>query len=125
VTLGSSLVDPVSKFLLAHQGTMKYEAAFEATTVAAPFIVDAARPVLLLTSLYGQAFVDRTQLVRDHAEGRVRYVVTQALCTNYVATHAACSKAMQWVVKHARNITTETGLPRGAGIFLYDLGPTR
>ena len=45
-----------------HQGATRYEAAFTATTVAAPFIVDAGRPVLLLTSIDGQPFVTKAQL---------------------------------------------------------------
>jgi len=123
VKLGASIVDPVSRFLRSHQGAMRYEAAFEATTVAAPFIVDAARPVLLLTSLNGQTFVKLQTLLRDHAQGKVRYVVAQSRCGVYVATHAACARALRWLPAHARNITTLTGLPRGARFFVYDLGP--
>jgi 4-amino-4-deoxy-L-arabinose transferase-like glycosyltransferase len=123
VTIGTSIVDPVSNFLRTHQGTTRYEAAFTATTVAAPFIVDAARPVLLLTSINGQPFVTKRELQRDHAEGLVRYVFTQADCTVAVKTHPACSKAMQWTRKHGRDVTTQTGLPAKDKGLLYDLGP--
>jgi 4-amino-4-deoxy-L-arabinose transferase-like glycosyltransferase len=123
VTIGSSIVDPVSTYLRSHQGSTRYEAAFTATTVAAPFIVQAAKPVLLLTSIDGQPFVTLRQLQRDHAAGLVRYVFTQANCTVYVKTHAACSQAMQWVRKHGRDITAQTGLPAKVKGLLYDLGP--
>jgi 4-amino-4-deoxy-L-arabinose transferase-like glycosyltransferase len=123
VTIGSSIVGPVSNYLQSHQGSTRYEAAFTATTVAAPFIVDAARPVLLLTSINAEPFVTRSQLQRDHAAGLVRYVFTQADCTVYVKTHAACSKAMEWVRKHGRDITSKAGLPPQDRGLLYDLGP--
>jgi 4-amino-4-deoxy-L-arabinose transferase-like glycosyltransferase len=124
IPIAQSLVDPISRYLTTHQDGARYEAAFSATTVAAPFIVDAARPVLLLTSYNGQPFVTKEQLLRDHREGKVRYVVTEAACTVYVATHPACSQAMMWVRKHARDITTATGLPAQDKGLLYDLGPT-
>jgi 4-amino-4-deoxy-L-arabinose transferase-like glycosyltransferase len=123
VTIGSSIVGPVSNYLRSHQGQTRYEAAFTATTVAAPFIVDAARPVLLLTSINAEPFVTLSQLQRDHAAGLVRYVFTQADCTVYVKTHAACSQAMEWVRKHGRDITSATGLPPTDRGLLYDLGP--
>jgi len=124
VTIGQSIVDPISKYLRSHQGKTRYEAAFTATTVAAPFIVQAAKPVMLLTSINGQKFVTKTALQRAHAAGQVRYVVTEAGCTVYVKTHAACSAAMQWVRRHARDITALTGLPPQDKGLLYDLGPT-
>jgi 4-amino-4-deoxy-L-arabinose transferase-like glycosyltransferase len=124
IPIAQSLVDPISRYLTSHQDGARYEAAFSATTVAAPFIVDAARPVLLLTSYNGQPFVNLTQLRREHREGKVRYVVTEAPCTVFVATHPACSKAMMWVRTHARDITTATGLPAKDKGLLYDLGPT-
>jgi 4-amino-4-deoxy-L-arabinose transferase-like glycosyltransferase len=123
VTIGSSIVDPVSNFLRSHQGSTRYEAAFTATTVAAPFIVLAAKPVLLLTSINGQPFLTLRQLQRDHAEGLVRYVFTQANCTVYVKTHAACSKAMHWARTHGRDVTAQSGLPAKDKGLLYDLGP--
>ncbi len=124
VTIGRSIVDPISNYLRSHQGKTRYEAAFTATTVAAPFIVQAAKPVMLLTSINGQPFVSLSALRRAHAQGQVRYVFTQADCTVYVSTHAACSQAMRWVRKHARDITALTGLPPQDKGLLYDLGPT-
>ena len=124
VPIGSSLVVPISRFLQSHQGSTTYEAAFTATTVAAPFIVDAGKPVLLLTSIKARPFETYPELMRAHATGKVRYVVTEAGCDKYVATHAACSYAMRQVRKHARDITALTGLPSRDKGLLYDLGPT-
>jgi len=120
VTLASSIVDPVSRFLLSHQDGTRYEAAFSASTIAAPFIVLGAKPVLLLTSVTARPLVTLTQLQREHDAGRVRYVFTDAACKPFDASHAACSLAMQWVRKHARDITSQAGLPDGTDL-LYDL----
>jgi 4-amino-4-deoxy-L-arabinose transferase-like glycosyltransferase len=120
VTLSSSIVDPISAFLLSHEDGTHYEAAFSASTIAAPFIVLGAKPVLLLTTVNAQPLVTLPQLQRDRAEGLVRYVFTETACRDVVVTHAACSVAMQWVRKHARDITAAAGLPKGRDL-LYDL----
>jgi 4-amino-4-deoxy-L-arabinose transferase-like glycosyltransferase len=120
VTLAASITDPVSKFLLSHQDGARDEAAFSASTIAAPFIVLGAKPVLLLTSVNAQPLVTLAQLRADHAAGEVRYVFTETVCHDVVITHAACSKAMQWVRAHARDITAQAGLPHDSGL-LYDL----
>jgi 4-amino-4-deoxy-L-arabinose transferase-like glycosyltransferase len=121
VPLGPSLVNPVSAYLLAHQGSARYEAAFTASTIAAPFIVLASKPVMLLTTVSAQPFVTLPQLQRAHAAGQVRYVFTETACKKVVSTHSACSIAMQWVRKHARDITAQTGLPARDTGLLYDL----
>jgi 4-amino-4-deoxy-L-arabinose transferase-like glycosyltransferase len=120
VTLGSSIIDPISAFLHRHEDGARYEAAFSASTIAAPFIVLGARPVLLLTTVNAQPLVTRSQLERDHAKGLVRYVFTETACRDVVLTHAACSLAMQWVRKHARDITAQAGLSKDRDL-LYDL----
>jgi 4-amino-4-deoxy-L-arabinose transferase-like glycosyltransferase len=120
VTLGSSIVDPISAFLLSHQDGTRYEAAFSASTIAAPFIVLGAKPVLLLTTVNAQPLVTLAKLQRDRAEGLVRYVFTETACRDVVVTHAACSVAMQWVRKHARDITAQAGLAKDRDL-LYDL----
>jgi 4-amino-4-deoxy-L-arabinose transferase-like glycosyltransferase len=120
VPLGSSIVDPVSRFLLSHQGGARYEAAFSASTIGAPFIVLGAKPVLLLTSVNARPLVTLAQLQREHAAGAVRYVFTETTCKDVVVSHASCSRAMQWVRKHARDVTAQAGLPKDRGL-LYDL----
>ncbi|HEY5389828.1 MAG TPA: glycosyltransferase family 39 protein [Solirubrobacteraceae bacterium] len=124
IRIGSSIEDPIANFLRTHQDGAHYEAAFTASTVAAPFIVEAAKPVLLLTSIEGEPFVSYQQLMHEHAEGRVRYVVTDAVCTQKVATHPSCSAAMLAVRMYHRDVTTLTGLPASDSWRVYDLGAT-
>ncbi len=122
VPLGASIVNPISRYLLSHQGGTRDEVAATASTIAAPFIVLGAKPVLLLTTVNARPLVTLPQLRRAHADGEVRYVVTEAGCKKVVASHAACSQAMRWVRKHARDITAQTGLPPKDTGLLYDLG---
>jgi 4-amino-4-deoxy-L-arabinose transferase-like glycosyltransferase len=124
VTLASSIVDPVSRFLLSHEHGMRYEAAFSASTIAAPFIVLGAKPVLLLTTVSARPLVTLSQLRQELALGRVRYVFTESRCTVIVPTHPACSPTMQWVRRHARDVTAQAGLPKDAGL-VYDLDQSR
>ena len=76
--------------------------------------------MLLLTTVTAQPLVTVTELQHDHATGEVRYVFVETVCKDVVVTHAACSRAMQWVRKHARDITAQAGLPKDSGL-LYDL----
>jgi hypothetical protein len=123
VPLANSIVTPISRFLRSHQGAMRYEAAFVASTIAAPFIVRDTRPVLLLTTVNGWPLVTSSQLQRAHAQGLVRYVFDETGCQRVVSTSASCSLAMRWVRRNARDITGLTGLPDKDRGLLYDLGP--
>ena len=121
VTLGPSIIDPISRFLLAHAGSTRYEVAATASTIVAPLIVLDHRPVLLLTTVNSRPLVTLAQLKREHAAGRVRYVLNHGGCTPPVTVRPACSQAMQYVRKHARDITAQTGLPAKDTGLLYDL----
>jgi len=123
VTLASSLIDPINRFLVSHD-TTEYEVAATAPTLVAPMIVADPRPVLLLTSVDARPLVTLAQLRRAAAQGKVRYVFNHGSCAPPIHTalpdRPACSDAMRWVRAHARDITGETGLPAGSGL-LYDL----
>ena len=125
VTLGSSIVDPISRFLRAHQGSTRFEVAATASTIVAPLIVLDHRPVMLLTTVNSRPLVTLAQLQRAHAAGQVRYVLNHGGCKPPVTVRPACSPAMRWVRQHARDITAQTGLPRNDTGLLYDLGQPR
>jgi hypothetical protein len=121
VTLPASIVNPIERFLLAHQGSTRFEFAATASTIAAPLIVLDHKPVLLLTTVNSRPLVTLAQLKREHAAGRVRYVLNHGGCTPPVTLRPACSQAMQYVRAHARDITADTGLPAKDTGLLYDL----
>jgi hypothetical protein len=124
VTLGSSLIDPINRFLLSHDST-EYEVAATAPTLVAPMIVMDPRPVLLLTSVDARPLVTLAQLRRAWKEGKVRYVLNHGTCLPPIHTalpdRPACSDAMRWVSAHARDITAQLGLPTGDGGLVFDL----
>ena len=125
VTLGPSIVNPISRFLLAHAGTTRFEVAATASTIVAPLIVLDHKPVLLLTTVSSRPLVTLAQLKREHAAGRVRYVLNHGGCTPPVTLRPACSAAMQYVRATARDITAQTGLPAKDTGLLYDLDQPR
>ena len=125
VTLGSSIVNPISRFLRAHAGNTRFEVAATASTIVAPLIVLDHRPVLLLTTVSSRPLVTLAQLKSEHAAGRVRYVLNHGGCTPPVTVRPACSQAMVWVRQHARDITSQTGLPAKDTGLLYDLDQPR
>ncbi len=125
VTLGPSIVNPISRFLLAHAGSTRFEVAATASTIVAPLIVLDHKPVLLLTTVNSRPLVTLAQLQREHAAGRVRYVLNHGGCTPPVTLRPACSQAMKWVRANARDITAQTGLPAKDTGLLYDLDQPR
>jgi 4-amino-4-deoxy-L-arabinose transferase-like glycosyltransferase len=125
VTLPASIVNPIERFLRAHQGATRFEFAATASTIAAPLIVLDHKPVLLLTTVSSRPLVTLAQLKREHAAGRVRYVLNHGGCAPPVTVRPACSQAMQYVRAHARDITALTGLPATDTGLLYDLDQPR
>jgi 4-amino-4-deoxy-L-arabinose transferase-like glycosyltransferase len=98
----------LSRFLLAHQGRARYELASPSVARAAPLIIRDARPVLMLTSLYGRPLVDAAQLRHLVATGQVRYMLGRGACGS-----TSCGDAVRWARKHARDVSAAAGLPPG------------
>jgi hypothetical protein len=122
VTLSPAIVSRIETYLHTHKGGTRYELAATSATIAAPFIVDDAQPVLLLTTVNAQPLVTKAQLQHDVATGQVRYEVNHGGCT--VATfsiRAQCTPAMQWVRASSRDITRQTGLAAPNEGLLYDM----
>ncbi len=79
----------------------------------------AARP-LLLTTVNANPLVTAAQLRHLAATGQVRYEVNHGACTVF-SVRAQCSAAMRWVRAHARDVTSQTGLPPANTGLVYDL----
>jgi len=120
VTLPAAIVDPISRYLRAHQGSARYELVATSATLAAPFIVDDARPVLLLTTVNAQPLVSLAQLKHYVGTGQVRFEVNHGGCTVFTI-RAQCSPQMQWVRANFRDITSLAGLSSKNVGLLYDL----
>jgi 4-amino-4-deoxy-L-arabinose transferase-like glycosyltransferase len=98
----------LSSFLIAHQGSARYEVASPSVARAAPLIIRDARPVLMLTSLYGRPLLDAAQLRQLVASGQVRYLLGRGSCGS-----TSCGSAVQWARTHSRDVSAAAGLPRG------------
>jgi hypothetical protein len=105
--------------LIAHQGAARYEIASPNVIRAAPLIVRDARPVLMLTSLYGRPLLDAAQLRHYVATGQVRYLLGKATCGS-----GGCADVLRWARKHARDVSTAAGQPRGT-LYRLTVAPAK
>jgi 4-amino-4-deoxy-L-arabinose transferase-like glycosyltransferase len=99
----------LSRFLIAHQGRARYEVASPNVVRAAPLIIRDARPVLMLTSLYGRPLLDAKRLERLIATGQVRYALLgRASCSS-----RGCASAIRWAHGHSRDVSAAAGQRAG------------
>ena len=101
----------LSSYLLAHQGSARYElAAGEATNVASLIVRD-VRPVLMLTTYNGLPFTSVARLKRLIAAGEVRYAFLDSVCgPRAPKTVAGCAPAALWVRAHGADVSLNAGL---------------
>jgi 4-amino-4-deoxy-L-arabinose transferase-like glycosyltransferase len=96
----------LSQFLRARQGNARYEIASSTVMRAAPLIGRDARPVLMLTSLYGRPLLTGAGLQQLVATGQVRYVLLGGACSS-----SGCSDVIRWARAHAHDVSAQAGLP--------------
>jgi 4-amino-4-deoxy-L-arabinose transferase-like glycosyltransferase len=107
----------LSAFLTGHQGSARYEVASPNVVRAAPLIIRDARPVLMLTSLYGRPLLDAARLKQLVASGQVRYALLgKASCSSN-----GCAAAIRWAIGHSRDVSAAAHQPKGT---LYRLTTT-
>lgn len=111
--LAASELDPLSAYLRAHQGSARYEVAYDSATKMGSLIVKDARPVLALTSLEGRVFTSVVSLEALVASGKVRYAFLSGFCgASTPQTNADCSPPARWIRAHATDVSRAAGLPR-------------
>ncbi len=99
----------LSTFLLSQGGGARYEVASSAVARASTLIIRDARPVLMLTSLYGQPLVTPVELQHLVATGQVRYLLGRGAC----GATGACPPVIRWAHAHARDVSRSAGLVPG------------
>ncbi|HEY1458270.1 MAG TPA: hypothetical protein VGF15_07105, partial [Solirubrobacteraceae bacterium] len=110
--LRASELDPLSAYLRAHQGTARYEVAYDSGVKMGALIVKDARPVLALTTSEGHDFVSVARLKALIGAGEVRYAFLSGFCTAHSSlTNADCSQAAVWVRAHSLDVSRQAGLP--------------
>jgi 4-amino-4-deoxy-L-arabinose transferase-like glycosyltransferase len=109
----------LSRFLIAHQGNARYEVASPTVVRATPLIIRDARPVLMLTSIYGRPLLDAAHLKSLVASGQVRY----ALLGRASCTATGCPSAVRWARTHARDVSAAAGQKPGT-VYRLTTTPT-
>jgi 4-amino-4-deoxy-L-arabinose transferase-like glycosyltransferase len=108
----------LSSYLIAHQGSARYELAAESATGIGSLIVKDARPVVVLTSYEARVFTSVAQLQRLIAEGAVRYAFLNTYCGRYSTTNAACSAPAKWIRAHGTDVSIQAGLEHHKLLYL-------
>jgi 4-amino-4-deoxy-L-arabinose transferase-like glycosyltransferase len=98
----------LSNYLVAHQGSARYEVTSPTVFRAAPLITHDARPVLMLTSLYGRPLLGAARLQQLVATGQVRY----ALLGSGSCTAKGCAEAVRWARAHGHDVSAAAGQPK-------------
>jgi 4-amino-4-deoxy-L-arabinose transferase-like glycosyltransferase len=108
----------LSSYLIAHQGSARYELAAESATGIGSLIVQDARPVVVLTTYEARVFTTVAKLERLIAEGAVRYAFLNSYCGRYSTTNAACSEPARWIRAHGTDISIQAGLEHHKLLYL-------
>jgi 4-amino-4-deoxy-L-arabinose transferase-like glycosyltransferase len=104
----------LSAYLRAHQGSARYETAYDAATTMGSLVVRDARPILVLTTLNARVLTPVARLRALAAAGEVRYAILTSRCGPHTPrTEADCSAPALWVRAHARDISRQVGLRPG------------
>jgi 4-amino-4-deoxy-L-arabinose transferase-like glycosyltransferase len=106
------VLNPLSSYLRAHQGTARYEVAAQSATQIGALIVKDARPVVVLTSYAAKVFTTTAELKRKVAAGEVRYAFLNAPCPHLISPkNPACSPPAKWIRAHGTDVSRKAGLP--------------
>jgi 4-amino-4-deoxy-L-arabinose transferase-like glycosyltransferase len=108
----------LSSYLIAHQGSARYELAAESATGIGSLIVQDARPVVVLTTYEARVFTTVAKLKRLIAEGAVRYAFLNTYCGVYSTTNAACSEPARWIRAHGTDVSIQAGLEHHKLLYL-------
>jgi 4-amino-4-deoxy-L-arabinose transferase-like glycosyltransferase len=108
----------LSAYLRAHQGSARYEAAYDGATRMGALVVHDVRPVLALTTVAGagvHVLVSPARLYALARAGRVRYAVLSGDCRRGASGVGAtdCAAPVLWVRAHATDVSASAGLPGG------------
>lgn len=120
--MSAAQVTRLSGFLTTNQAGARYEVASPTVMRAAPLIVRDARPVLMLTSIYGRPLLGAERLRQMIATGQVRYALLRDACS--ARARQPCAPAVHWAVRHGHDVSAAAGLPPGT-LYRLTSAPTR
>jgi hypothetical protein len=107
----------LDKYLRAHQGGARYEAATINIWEAGPLVSAAGRPVLVLRNVDFKPLISTAELRNDVRTHQLRYVLLGRDCGPSVSRRhllRRCPPAARWVRAHGREV-----FPAGRHLGLY------
>lgn len=117
-TLTPPVLDSVSSYLRAHQGSARYELAASNVFKGAAFVTKDALPTLTLTSFAGRPLVTPAELARDGAHGVVRYAMVGVHpCPPGSSKGPDCSPVVRWVRAHGTDVSKQAGMPHRGRLY--------
>jgi len=103
----------ISSYLRAHQGSARYEAAYDSASKIGSLVVHDARPLIVLNTVDAQVVTPLARLRALIRAGEVRYAVLTSTCGRFIARdNADCSEAARWISTHGTNVSEAAGLGR-------------
>jgi 4-amino-4-deoxy-L-arabinose transferase-like glycosyltransferase len=115
----------LSAYLRAHQGSARYEVAYDSASKMGSLVVLDGRPVLPLTTTEARVLTPVARLQALAAAGAVRYAILSTPCGPHTPrTEASCSAPAQWVLAHATDVSRAAGLSRAKLLWRLP-GPVR
>jgi 4-amino-4-deoxy-L-arabinose transferase-like glycosyltransferase len=115
--LPAAVLNPLSAYLRAHQGTARYEVASASILKAASLILRDARPVLTLAGDAGRPLVTPGELAELSRTGQVRYALIGPVTCNSEGQGSGCAAVVQWVRSHGTDVSRAAGLPRRGTLY--------
>jgi hypothetical protein len=109
-------VAAISRYLAAHNGRARYEAAAFSSFAASNLIARDGKPVLVLTSWGGRPFTSIARLSQLIRAGEVRYGLLYSGGCEAPGTATACTPVVAWARAHAVDVSAAAGLP-GSGVL--------
>jgi 4-amino-4-deoxy-L-arabinose transferase-like glycosyltransferase len=107
----ASELDPLSSYLLAHQGPARFEVVFDSASKMGALVVKDGRPVLPLTTTKGKVITPIPRLQALIAAGQVRYAFLGSFCgPASQRPSAACSAPVLWIRAHGTDVSRRAGL---------------
>ncbi len=117
-TLPPAQLAALSSYLRSHQGSARYEAAYDSATKLGALVVHDQRPLVVLNSINSQVVTPLSRLRALAAAGAVRYAVLSAPCSPRSSpSNPDCSTAARWVVAHGTNVSVAARLGRGLTLW--------
>jgi hypothetical protein len=107
----AAVLDPLSAYLRAHQGTARYEVASASILKAASLIVRDARPVLTLAGVAGRPLVTPGQLARLARTGQVHYALIGHVKCTRAGLGPGCAPVVRWARRHGTDVSHAARLP--------------